>query len=107
MKTLLSALSLIALLALTGCLLTGCLAASVPQSKITIAGATFALPKNSHIGALNIELPTTNGVIRFYATNCVWENDVNVLNAVSAHDVAMANAFVALIQQGAKLGGLP
>jgi len=73
--------------------LSGCLAGSIPQSKINVAGTTFALPKNSRIGTLVIELPTTNGVVKFYATNCVWENSPDVLNSVTVHDVGVINAI--------------
>lgn len=96
-------LSLIPVLALAGCL-----SQSVPQSKIEVAGTKFALPKNSKIGTLVIEIPTTNGPVRFYATNCVWENDANVLNAVTAHDIGLANAISSgltdLLQSAGKAG---
>ncbi len=98
MKLLFSALALVALC--------GCLAQSVPQSKIKIAGAEFALPKDSKMGTLAIEIPTTNGPIRFYATNCTFNNNVEVLNAATLHDVSLLNAAgdIAgkIIQAGAK-----
>ncbi|MES2366998.1 MAG: hypothetical protein V4563_14075 [Pseudomonadota bacterium] len=94
------------LLTLALALLCGCLAQSIPQSKIKIAGAEFALPKDSKMGTLVIELPTTNGTIRFYATNCTFNNNVEVLNAATLHDVSLLNAAgdIAgkIIQAGAK-----
>jgi len=81
------------------------------QSKIKIAGAEFALPKDSRMGVLAIEIPTTNGAIRFYATNCTFLNNPDVLNAVTMHDIGVINATAAglgaLIQTGAKAAGVP
>ena len=93
-------------------LLTGCLSQSVPQSKIKAGGAEFALPKNSKVGHLTITIANTNGTsVQFDATDCTWENDANVLNAVTAHDIGVANAISggisSVLQSGIKSGIIP
>lgn len=81
MKTILSLLSLAFIL--------GC---APYRSEFKINGHSFALPKDAKFDWLHFSLPTSNGVISLVVSNGVFRMNPAVIDAKTAHDVAVFNA---------------
>ncbi len=83
----------ISLLALATAL-TGCVNY---QSKITVGGASFTLPKDATFSWLQCQVPTTNGVCSLVISNGVFKMNPAVIDSQTAHDVAVINATATAI----------
>jgi hypothetical protein len=90
MKTLIGALAI--------CLLLGCAAY---QSQIKVGGTTFSLPKDAQFTWLKVEIPTTNGMASIVVSNGSFKMNPAVIDAKTAHDVAVIGAVSAAVGDAA------
>jgi len=81
MKTFIGALAI--------CLLLGC---ATYQSQIKVGSTAFSLPKDAQFSWLEVKIPTTNGMASLYISNGVFRMNPAVIDAKTAHDVAVINA---------------
>ncbi len=76
----------IAIIALCGC--------AQYQSVITVGNTQFKLPKNSKVEYMECKVPTTNGIASLVISNGSFTMDPAIINAATAHDVALINAAI-------------
>lgn len=86
------------LLLLTPLLLAGC---ASYQSRFVVAGNSFSLPKDAAFSYMHVKIPSTNGPIELVISNGVFRMNPAVIDAKTAHDVALVNSVSAAVMNAA------
>jgi hypothetical protein len=62
------------------------------QSKFQIGTTSFTLPKDAAFSYLEINVPGSNGPLSLVLSNASFKMNPAVIDAVTAHDIAVFNA---------------
>lgn len=89
---------------LSACLIAIAFAGCAPyQSRFKVGGNSFVLPKDAKFDWMQVSIPTTNGPITLVISNAVFKMNPQVIDAKTAHDVAIANVIGDKVLQAASL----